>query len=100
MAIKKIRRLGVLSVAKLYGILTGLIGLLAGVMLAIVGSVMKNLSPSLGMISDFGMAAVIVMPIIYGLIGFIVGAVIAWIYNLLAGLIGGIEVDLEDPPTE
>jgi len=42
-----------------------------------------------------GAAAIIILPIMYGIFGFIGGAIGAWIYNLVAGWIGGIEIELE-----
>jgi len=39
------------------------------------------------------------MPVLYGVMGFIVGAVGALIYNLIAGWIGGIELRLEPSPS-
>ena len=41
----------------------------------------------------FGMG--IFMPVIYGVLGFVIGVVGAAIYNLVAGWIGGIEVEVE-----
>ena len=41
----------------------------------------------------FGMGLFI--PVIYGLMGFVVGIIGAAIYNLVAGWIGGIEVEVE-----
>ena len=38
----------------------------------------------------------VVFPIIYGVLGFIFGAIAAFIYNLVAGWTGGIELTLSD----
>jgi hypothetical protein len=35
------------------------------------------------------------MPFFYAAMGFVAGVVSAWVYNLIAGWIGGIEVDVE-----
>jgi hypothetical protein len=43
----------------------------------------------------FGVGAVIALPIIYGLIGFLSGLLMAGLYNLVTGLIGGLEIELE-----
>jgi hypothetical protein len=50
-------------------------------------------SPLIGLL--FGAGAVIALPIFYGVLGFICGAVAAWIYNLAAKGAGGIELDLQ-----
>jgi hypothetical protein len=44
-----------------------------------------------------GAGAVVMLPLIYGVIGFIGGLISAFIYNVIAGLAGGIEVELVDP---
>jgi len=36
----------------------------------------------------------VVAPLLYAGLGFLVGAITAWIYNLVAGRIGGIEIEL------
>ena len=45
--------------------------------------------------AGMGIAAVIVMPIIYGVLGFIGGIISAAMYNLIAGFVGGIEMEFE-----
>lgn len=42
-----------------------------------------------------GPAAPVFFLILYGLIGFVGGFVCAWIYNFIARMIGGIELDIE-----
>jgi hypothetical protein len=44
-----------------------------------------------GIMFGFG----IFIPIIYGVMGFVFGIIMAAIYNLIAGWIGGIEVEVE-----
>src|SRR5271163_4683962 len=45
--------------------------------------------------AGFGLASFIFFPILYGVIGGIGGALMALIYNLAAGWIGGLEVEVE-----
>ena len=97
-----VRRLGIFSVAKVFTLLYAGIGLLIGALfslLSIVGSVLGSMiegeaNPLLGML--FGVGAIIVLPIFYGILGFIGGVVSAALYNFCAGLIGGIEVELSE----
>ena len=42
-----------------------------------------------------GIGAIIALPIFYGLLGFVVFAIGAWLYNLAAGFVGGIRIDVE-----
>jgi len=78
--------------ALLYGILGLLIApfVLLGPGLAMVG----------GMRRGFGGAVVVaaILPFFYGCIGFIAGAIMAFIYNAISHAIGGLEVELELPP--
>jgi len=41
-----------------------------------------------------GFAAIIVFPILYGIVGGVGGAIGALMYNLVAGWVGGLEVDI------
>jgi hypothetical protein len=43
-------------------------------------------------------AAIVALPIFYGVIGAIGGLVTAFLYNLVAGFVGGIEIDVESRP--
>ena len=40
----------------------------------------------------FGIGSIITIPIFYGVMGFIFGMITAFIYNLVAGWIGGLEI--------
>lgn len=95
----QIRRIGVLSAAKILGVLYAAIGLIGGAIfscISIIGAA-SAFSDELG--SDafgalFGLGAIIIFPIMYGIMGFIGGAIMAFLYNLIAGAIGGIELEL------
>ena len=95
-----LKRVGPLSTAKVMGALYACIGLIAGAFLslfAMLGTMisheMARSAPFAGAL--FGIGAIIVLPIFYGVLGFVVGLVSAAIYNVLAGVIGGIEVELQ-----
>ena len=97
-----IRRFGVWSVAKLYGALLAAMGLLIGAIVALA-SMIGGASGAFGdaqasagpMAMMFGVGAIIFLPIFYGVLGVVMGAITAGLYNLVAGLIGGIEVETE-----
>jgi hypothetical protein len=42
----------------------------------------------------FGTLAIVIFPIFYGIVGGVFAAIGALIYNLAAGWVGGIEIDL------
>jgi hypothetical protein len=99
-----LRRIGVLSAAKLSCILYAAIGLLFGALVtlgAVIASVFglgsQESMSGLGSLL-FGMGAIVSLPILYGLIGLVSGAFASALYNLVAGWIGGLELDLESHP--
>lgn len=90
-----LKKIDVLSVAKLEGLLLAIIGLIIGIIVAII-SVTIGAMTSLGsMGAGYGILAIIIMPIYLGVMGFVVGAVGAFLYNIVAGWIGGIKLEFE-----
>ena len=78
-------------------------GLIAGLCMVILGAGVRGMMGGYGygygygsMMSGLGFAAIIIMPIMYGILGFIAGGIVAWVYNLISGWIGGIEIELEN----
>ena len=91
-----IRRVSPFSVAKIAGLLYVILGLLFGgilSMLALVGWGAGNGEDG-GMGMLFGAAAIIVLPIVYGCMGFVVTGIMAALYNVVSGIIGGVEVEV------
>ena len=95
-----IRRIDPLSVGKVAGLLYAVIGLIIGALISVVAMAGASLAgqagesvPIVGML--FGAGAIIVLPIVYGVAGFIGTAIAAAIYNLVAGVVGGIRVDVD-----
>jgi len=43
-----------------------------------------------------GVAALIILPIMYGAMGFVGGIIMAAFYNLVASIVGGLELDFHD----
>jgi len=105
MAEMTIRRFGVISVAKMYSLLLFIFGLIFGVIygliLIVFGAAISALGPgrdaTAGGVSTvvMGIAMMIGVPIFYAVLGFVVGAIGALIYNAVAGIIGGIKFELE-----
>jgi hypothetical protein len=94
-----VTRLGVWSVAKMYATVAAAMGLLIGLLfagLSLVGAGLASQSNDMpaGMAAAFGVGAVVVLPLLYGVFGLIGGAVGAGLYNVFAGLVGGVEVDM------
>lgn len=120
MAKQEVKEVDIVSVGKLIGIISGIFGLFAGGMvtvLAIIGrglmGSMTNLPseatqmiPIASMMGQasigimMGIGSIFILPIVYGISGFIMGIINAFIYNLIAGAIGGIEVTLGEKAEE
>ncbi len=78
------------------------VGLILGICVALFSMVAGSLSSLAGgqttgaraLGFGMGVGAIIIFPIIYGVIGGIFAAIGAPIYNLVAGWVGGLEVDI------
>ncbi len=95
----RIRSVGVLSVAKIAGLLyTGLGVLLVPIFLLVglVGAMASKQNTGLGMAGMLVLA--VCAPFFYGGIGFLFGALSAFLYNLVAGWVGGVEIELQEAP--
>jgi hypothetical protein len=40
-----------------------------------------------------GVGAIVVLPICYGIFGFIGTLIMAWLFNVAAGMVGGVEIE-------
>jgi hypothetical protein len=96
--IVKIQKIGVVSAAKIYGIILTAIGFFIGVIIGVIsllgglmGAPMMGGGP--GMMGPF---MFIFLPIMYGTLGFVIGGAIALIYNLVAKKLGGLEVIVDN----
>lgn len=95
----RLRQVGVLSAATTAAVIYAFLGLLLGLAFAaitLLGTILGASSgPGGGDILAFGIgsaiASIIFLPIFYGLIGFIGGALASSLYNLAAKLTGGLE---------
>ena len=96
-----IKSVGVLSVAKVSGVLYGLMGVIIGAIFSLISLVGAAFSSGGDEIFGFmfGIGSIIILPIFYGFIGFIGGAISAAIYNFIVAFVGGIEIEFESQPS-
>lgn len=101
----KIRKLGVLSVAKIYAVMMLVMSLLIsvpyGFFIMIFGVAMMGTGEKAGFAAGgssivIGLLVMIGLPVFYGLMGFILGAISAFVYNIFAGMVGGVEIEVEN----
>jgi len=96
-----LKSLGVLSCGKISGLMYSILGIIVGLMFSVVSMFgaavgLAESEPQGALVGLlFGVGAIIIMPIFYGVLGFVCGLLSALLYNLMAGLFGGIEMELE-----
>ena len=97
---KAVKKIDVATFATMLGVVSGMAGFIAGLIIAVLSSEISSLFPSLTertVILDvlLGESAIIFFPIIAFIGGFVEGLIIAVIYNYLAPRIGGITLNVE-----
>ena len=84
---KKLKSIEVGSVFRVSLVLGAVAGVLVGVVLLIVDLIDRRFLE--------GIVTLVLAPILYGLMGALVNAFMAKVYNLVAARLGGIEIDFE-----
>ena len=90
----ELKKIGVGSAAKVGGIIAAVMGLIIGIFVALFSMMIPGSGSELPFFSGF--AAIIVLPIIYGIIGFIAYAIIAALYNFVVKFTGGVILEFSD----
>ena len=94
----KIKKVRVLSLAKLFGFLLLCFGFIVGFIVTIAYLFFgKNLTQVEGSPESPWVAsiAVIVFPLFYGIMGFVLGSILGFSYNFASSLIGGLEIEMK-----
>ena len=97
-----VKRIGPGSAFKVGLVVYAFLGLIVGGCMALFSMVAGSLGSLAGGGTSgarafgfgFGLGAIVIFPILYGIIGAIGGAIGAVVYNLAAGWVGGIEIDI------
>ncbi|MBI4095479.1 MAG: hypothetical protein HY438_01310 [DPANN group archaeon] len=85
MATKKyaLKSIGIISLANFYAIFMGLIYFFVGFIYAALN------------LANLGLLWIIILPLAGLLFGFLMGVITAFVFNLIAGWLGGIEFEVE-----
>jgi len=103
-----LKRIGPLSLGKIMGILYGFLGIFIGIVFSGIGLIGYLIGQSIDSSAEpiasilFGIGGLFILPLLYGLMGFLSGVVTAAIYNVIVKFIGGLELEFEEeaPPPE
>jgi hypothetical protein len=93
-----INRVGPLSCAKIAAVVYAIMGLIFGGIFSLValGGAFAGADSSNSFFPTmFGAAAIFVLPIFYGCMGFVGTLIMASLYNLVAGMLGGVELEVQ-----
>ncbi|RME53346.1 hypothetical protein D6783_02185 [Candidatus Woesearchaeota archaeon] len=100
-----LRRVNPMSLAKYTTVFFALFGLVSAIFLiylaASIGGSVEEGARALGegyttsILEDFNYSALIIMPVLGGVIGFLTGAIVGVVYNGLSFLFGGLEIELD-----
>lgn len=93
----RVKRIGILSTSLFAGTILASMSLLVVMIfgLLLLAGIAANGDAQVGGAEAFGSIAVLLfVPVIYGGAGFVGGAISAFMYNLIAGITGGIALEL------
>jgi hypothetical protein len=93
-----IRKIDPLSAGKVLGLIQAFIGLVAGLFLSLIAVFGIVAGGGEGVAAGVitGLGAVVILPLMYGVMGFLAGVIGALIYNVVAAMAGGIELETEE----
>jgi hypothetical protein len=96
-----VKSVGIMSVAKISGIVYGCMGLIFAPFFLLFGLLgqFAGAQDKVPFAGIFGIGFAVLAPILYGVMGFVMGALGALLYNLVAKWVGGFELDLESRPS-
>ena len=88
---KEVKRIGPVSVGKISGIIGVVFGVIAGLILALFSTALGG-----SFLGGNWFIQLIGLTLIYAVGGFVGGVIYAALYNLVAGWVGGVQIELDD----
>lgn len=86
--VHRIRRFDPFTTARALAIVYGIVGLVFSPIFILASMVAPEQA-------GFGIGFAVVIPVVYAVMGFIMTLVGCWLYNVVAGWVGGIEMELD-----
>ncbi len=90
---KELKKIDVVSAAKVSGVIYFVIGAISALLTLLLRDLLGASTAMTGMMVGTPQA-LILLPIVYAISGVILGALIAFVYNIIAEKIGGIKLDI------
>ena len=105
---EEVKRIKILSLAKITAAVCGLAGFLVVLLVATSpfvntisqGNLIGSLSVAVFLDLGVGVLVSLIFGAIAGVFGFFCGFIIAYLYNIFAGRLGGIKIELEEEKNE
>ncbi len=96
----KIKRFGVLKTSAFIGLYSFFFGFIFSFIMWIVAKLLSGFVSSLGSLSpvsstSFSLIYILILPFLYGIVGFLGGLILTPIMNLVLKITKGIDLDLE-----
>ena len=92
-----LRNIGVVSAGKICCVLYAAVGFILGSFFTLFSLVSElGGGNQYGFDVIFGVGAIVILPLFYGVMGLVCGIIGAALYNLIAGVIGGIELEFDE----
>ena len=91
-----VKSVDIFSWAKIQALFGIVFGLFYGILFAVIGAAMgmSKWTPGVEPVQSLGVLSIVAFPIIFAIMGFICGAIMALLYNLFAGSVGGVKIEL------
>ncbi len=98
---KRLTRIAPIQCGVILGALYAFFGLLFGIFITLFGAASAAVGAAegnnaAGLMAGFGALAIVLIPLMYGVIGFISGVVCALLYNFIVKFVGGLVVEVSD----
>lgn len=95
----RLKKVDVLSCAKMSAVSGGVIGLVLGVLYSFGGAIYDLSTGSLNLGTVLAFGALVGMPVIFATLGFLKGGLLAALYNYTTKWVKGLALDLEEIAT-
>ena len=89
----ELKKFDIMSMAKINALIMAVFGFFIGLVYGIIVMVIMAASQGPAISVGVGVLMIVGMPILYGLMGFVFGAIGAALYNVIAAKIGGIKLE-------